>query len=96
MTTIPITCWFLRRLVSERSGKTRANLLGYRGNTFIESGTIASVDGAVITTLSGSRYELTGPPAHNFAGLVEPIDPAAPLANLAPAFTFEPHSGGAW
>ena len=82
--------WGMRRAPSRRSGKVRAWLFGVVGGSMKTTSAVASIDGDIVTTHSGTRYRLVGEPAHNFTGYLSwPIDPAMPLATLVPEFTFE-------
>lgn len=84
-----IKTWALRRFQSQRSGKWRAQLLGTTHGGYRETSAIAKVEGATVTTKSGSVYVLTGKPAHNFAGFVPAWTPEDPLGSLDSTFAFE-------
>jgi len=60
-----IDYWTIRRFVSSRSGRTRAQVLGKHPDkdAMIETGCIARVEGDVVTTHNGSTYRL-GTPSH--------------------------------
>lgn len=84
--------WQLQRFQSSRSGKWRVLLMGKVDGDPRVTSALASIEGDVVTTHSGSRYRL-GAPGFDIVRRVKHhggvYNPAAPLAGLGDDFTWE-------
>lgn len=77
-----ITRWGVQ-CFEHRNSHIYGYVRGTANGTPISTSEIAAIDGALVTTKSGSVYRIEGPPLHNFSGFAaDPFDPAAPLDNL--------------
>ena len=93
----PVYRWRLRIRTSESAGTACAYLRGILGDGRpVATSALASVVGCVVTTRSGSRYRLEGPPSVQFAPDLGAYDPADPLAGMPDrlGFGWYPVTGG--
>ena len=90
--SIPITSYFLRRIVSRSRARYAAELWGITTEGEMSTSPIVAIDGRRVTTRSGTIYELVGPP--RWPG--KDYDPTNPLAAEEVSFYLDADGAQTW